>query len=538
MWSLENSKNDESSKIRWELVPYMRGKCLDIGCGPYKVFPHFVGVDNGDHWGHFDNVRVDDAKDLSQFGSEAWDVAYSSHLLEHFPYKDVPNVLNEWMRVTKVGGYLILYLPDEKQYPKVGDKYANQDHKWDVSYDKVISAMEKSDCGWDLIDYQVRSEADEYSLFFVFKKLQSKKRKFSWKNPKPLKTAAVVRYGAQGDNIQMSSLLPSLKEQGYHVTVYCQSGLGYDVIKHDPHVDRFIVQERDAVPPQFLLEFLEYTKKKYDKWIDLCETIEGTLLAAPKRASWYWPNEARAVMMDRNYLEWIHQVAQVPPPYRPKFYSTDEEKAWANREKYQGRNVLWSLAGSSGHKVWPHIDDIIHRLLAAYPDVHIWLVGDESCKLLEQGWGKFDDEKEDLVEVNPRVHLRAGKWTIRQSMSFAEVADLIIGTETGLLNAAGSMEVPKIVNLSHSSPEMLTKHWLNVTVLEQPEGVGCPKKWKKNGGACRQLHGSGGTDPWADCPKHEDTGTALCQFHITEESMWDSVQQVLGVAPALLKRAA
>jgi hypothetical protein len=301
-WSVENSKNDESSKIRWELVPYMRGKCLDIGAGPYKVFPTFSSVDNGHHWGNqWTDIRVDDAIDLSQLGSGSWDLAYSSHLLEHFAYEKVPQVLKEWMRVVKQGGYLILYLPDEDQYPKVGDKFANADHRWNVSYDRLIAAMEKLECGWDLIDYQVRSETDEYSLFFVFKK-EGKGHRFSWKNPKPAKSAAVIRYGAQGDNIQASSLLPWLKENGYHVTFYCQSGPGHDVIKHDPNIDRFVVQEKDAVPPVVLKEFLEYTAKKYDKFINLNESVETTLLAAPGRTPWYWPNEARALHMDRNYL--------------------------------------------------------------------------------------------------------------------------------------------------------------------------------------------------------------------------------------------
>lgn len=370
--------------------------------------------------------------------------------------------------------------------------------------------------------------------------MKKRVRQFSWKHPKPAKTAALVRYGAQGDNIQASSLLPWLKENGYWVDFYCQSGLGYEVIKHDPNVDRFIVQERDAVPPQFLREFIEYTAKKYDKFINLNESIEATLLAGPGRTPWYWPNKARAALMDRNYLEWIHTIAGVPPPYRPRFYSTLEEKAWARKQKdnFGERVVMWSLAGSSGHKVWPHLDDIILRILPAYQDVNVVLVGDESCKILEAGFSRYDESRGDFVETLPRVHCRSGKWTIRQSMAFAEVADVIIGTETGLLNAAGSMQTPKIITLSHSSPEMLTKWWVNVTVLEQPEGIGCPKKWKSNGGACRQLHGSGGESPWLDCPQDEGTGTALCQYHVSPGMMWNAVQSVLGEAPALMKRAA
>lgn len=330
---------------------------------------------------------------------------------------------------------------------------------------------------------------------------------FSWKAPKPEKTCAVIRFGAIGDMVQMSSILPWLKEQGYHITLYCQSGHGYEAVKHDPHVDRFIIQGHNNVPPQFLQEFLNYTRKKYDKWVNLCESVEGTLLPPDGHIAYEWPNHLRAKYCDRNYLEWTHELAEVPPPYQPKFYSTLEEKAWARKKAGQWgrRNVLWSLAGSSGHKVWPHLDAVVAKIMLEFRDCHVVLVGDDLCKFLEIGW-----------EKEPRVHCQSGEWTIRESMAFAEVADLIVGTETGLLNAAGSMDVPKIVTLSHSSEEMLTKHWKNVITLKQPEGVGCNKQ------PCRQLHHT-----WEHCPKHEQTGTALCQYHISAAMMWDAVSSVL-----------
>ena len=511
-WSLENSKNDEAAKIRWETIPYFHGRILDVGCGPYKTFPHWIGVDNGHHWGPMGvDVKIDTAERLDLFSSQSCDGVFSSHLLEHIPYENVGATLKEWCRVIKPGGHLMLYLPDEKQYPVVGHKYANPDHKWDVNAEKVIAAMEGVR-GWDLIDYQVRSEADEYSLWFVFK-VEGKGHRFSHQNPKPQKTCAVVRYGAIGDMIQTSSILPWLKEQGYWVDLYCQSGQGFETIKHDPHVDRFIMQGKDEIPNVFLKEFWDYTQKKYDKWINLCESVEGSLLAAPGRSNFEWPNEARAIHMDRNYLEWTHLLSEVPPPYKPKFYSTLDERAWARKtaQRWGRKNILWSLAGSSGHKVWPHLDAVIARIMLEMPDTHVVLVGDDVCRLLETGW-----------EKEPRVHCQSGKWSIRESMAFAEVADLIIGTETGLLNAAGMMDTPKIITLSHSSQEMLTKHWVNTIALEQPKGVGCNKH------PCRQLHGGEGHDPWEDCPKNEETGTALCQFHIGTETMFNAIGHFLG----------
>ena len=507
MWSVENSKNNEARKIVWEIIPYVRGRCLDIGAGAYKVLPHFIAVDNGGHWGRTGVDVVAEAHDLSLFASQSCDTLFSSHLLEHIEYEKVPDVLKEWARVAKQGGYLILYVPDEAQYPLVGTEFANHDHKWNCNYDNVVAVMEKVAKGWDLIDYQVRSETDEYSLFFVFQLKQGRTHEFSWKLPKHEKTCAIVRYGAYGDMVQTASLFPWLKEQGYHITLYCQAS-GVDVVKYDPHIDRFIIQEKDAVPPVLLAEFWDATKKKYDHWINLCESIEGTLLAVPGRVNHEWPNELRAKYLDRNYSEWTHELAGVPPPYNPKFYATLEEKAWARRtaQRWGRRNILWSLAGSSGHKTWPHLDTVIANIMIEYNDVHVVLVGDELCRLLETGW-----------EKEPRVHCQSGKWTIRESMAFAEASDLIIGTETGLLNAAGHMEVPKIITLSHSSKEMLTKHWKNTIALEQPKGVGCPKQ------PCRQLHTT-----WDYCMKHE-SGTAQCQWEIGPEAMWDAIVEVFGV---------
>ncbi len=519
-WTVENAKNDEATKIRWELVPFMHGRAIDLGCGPYKVFPHFIGVDNGHHWGFGDiDVRVETAEKLPLFASQSCDCVFSSHLLEHIV--DYKAALKEWWRVVKPGGYLCLYLPHKMFYPNIGTYGANADHKHDFMPQDIIDVMTEF-CGWDLVENQERNQEDEYSFLQVYRKTAGRQMLHSWREVKPEKTCAIVRYGAYGDLMQISSLFPRLKEQGYRITLYCQAG-GYDVIKNDPNVDRFIDQGKDEVPPRFLEEFWTCTRKKYDRWINLCESVEGTLLASPGRANWEWPNEVRAKYMDRNYLEFTHELAGVPGPYKTKFYSTLDEKAWARKtaQRWGRYNILWSLAGSSGHKVWPHLDVVLHWILDNLADVHVVLVGDQFCRILQSGWdGYSEDGKFIEKQMNPRIHCKADKWTIRESMAFSEVADLIIGTETGLLNAAGSMDVPKIVTLSHSSEEMLTKHWKNVTTLNQPKGVGCSKH------PCRQLHGGDNRDPWEDCPQEPTTGTALCQFHIGPDMMITAIQSV------------
>jgi predicted SAM-dependent methyltransferase len=175
VWRAEDPAGNESGKIVWELVPYTRGRGLDLGCGPNKGFPHFIGVDSGIDRQLFGvemkpDIFVDTCERLPMFGSAAFDFVFSSHLLEHIEYSKVPSTLKEWWRLIKPGGHLVLYLPDEDEYPKVGQPGANPDHKWNVNYDRVIEPM-KDVGSWDLVRYEKRNKDREYSLFFVFKKL-------------------------------------------------------------------------------------------------------------------------------------------------------------------------------------------------------------------------------------------------------------------------------------------------------------------------------------------------------------------------------
>lgn len=502
-WRETDPQGNEAAKIRWDLVEYTNGRGLDLGCGQFKAFPHFTGVDNGHHWGMKGvDVHVETCENLDLFANQSMDFVFSSHLLEHITnYKAA---LKEWLRVIKTDGYLILYVPDEDEYPKVGEKGANPDHKWNVNYDKVIEAM-KEVGGWDLVDYQKRNQDREYSLFFVFKKLQGNKHRFSYLIPKPEKTCAICRYGAFGDLIQASSILPGLKKQGYHISLYTTKN-GYEIVKNDPHIDKFIIQGQDQVPNQLLGEFWSNLKKKYDKFINLSESVEGSLLALQGRVIHSWPHEARHKMLNKNYMEMTHDIAEVPYEFNQKFYATDEEKKWANTEKAKigGTVILWSLAGSAVHKTWPHLDIAIARIMLKHKDAKVVLIGDTLCQILEQGW-----------ENEPRVIRRSGVWTIRQSLAFAQVSDLVIGPETGVLNAVGMENVPKIIMLSHSSEENLTKHWKNTIVLTP----------KTDCHPCHLMHYN-----FEYCRKDEATGTAQCQADISPDIVDLSINQFLAKA--------
>jgi predicted SAM-dependent methyltransferase len=251
VWKADNPEGNEAGKVRFDLVPYMQGCILDLGCGQHKVFPIAIGVDNRIDARLFGiqikpDVAVDTCERMPLFGNESADTIFSSHLLEHIA--DYRSALKEWWRILKTGGHLILYLPDEDEYPKVGEAGANPDHKWNVSYARVIEAME-SVGAWDLIEFEKRNHDMEYSLLFVFKKLAAgRSLSYARKPPKPEKTLGIVRLGAFGDALWASSLFAHFAREGYHITLYTQTQ-GEQALRHDPNINRIICQ------PQGLFDF-------------------------------------------------------------------------------------------------------------------------------------------------------------------------------------------------------------------------------------------------------------------------------------------
>lgn len=503
----------ESRKIVWEVAPYLKGRGVDLGAGDFKVLPHVISVDNQHHaqfgFSHKPDILVDTCENMSFFSSQSMDFVYSSHLLEHIDAYE--KALTEWWRLVKVGGYLILYLPHADFYPKIGTYGANPDHRHDFVPKDIIDVMnDVQGMPFDLVECQERNENDEYSMLLVFKKINGKKHAFSYKNPKPEKTACVVRYGAYGDLMQASSVLSGLKDQGYHVTLMA-SPPGSSVIENDPNVDKFILFDKDQVPNGDLGNFWDYQKKKYDKFVNLSETVEGTLLAMKGRISATWSPMVRHKNMNKNYLEFQHDVAGVPHKPNVKFYPTVHEQEWAKRTRSKmGKFViLWSLAGSSVHKAWPYLDEVIAAAMLTHKDIDVVLCGGPECEMLEAGWEK---------EV--RVHRTCGKWSIRQSLAFLYEANLVIGSETGVLNAACCMDVPKIIFLSHSTIENLTRDWKN-TVSLYSKGTRCPGRDSDEVTACHTLHYG-----WDICAQDKVTGCAKCQAEISGRECWIEVDRI------------
>jgi len=107
----------ETSKCRSSLAQFCQGDGMDIGYGGDPIVPNAICMDLPQGYARYENHIQHlhgEARDLRWFRSETLDWIYSSHVLEDF--ENTKAVLEEWLRVVKPGGNLILYLPDEQTY--------------------------------------------------------------------------------------------------------------------------------------------------------------------------------------------------------------------------------------------------------------------------------------------------------------------------------------------------------------------------------------------------------------------------------------
>jgi ADP-heptose:LPS heptosyltransferase len=424
--------------------------------------------------------------------------------LEHI--ENTKSTLKEWWRVVKQGGVLALYLPHKDFYPNIGTPGANPTHKHDFLPADIIKVMEEevssTSNAFDLVECQERNDDCEYSMLLVFKK-QTGKNKFSHKRVRTEKSVLVCRFGAFGDLMQASSVFAGLKKAGYHVTLMT-SKPGCSVVEHDPNIDEFMILDVDQIPNANLGDFWRWQAKKYDKFVNLSESVEGTFLAMPGRTIHFFPPALRHKLLNFNYVEVQHDIAGLPHVPEIKFYATEEEKSWARRERLKMGDfvIVWSLAGSSVHKTWAGLDSVLATLLLNYKDLDVVLVGGPEGAMLEAGW---ENEK--------RVHRTCGKWSIRQSLAFLDQADLVIGPETGVLNAAAMLDIPKIVFLSHSTQENLTRDWTHTTSLWGAE-TRCKMRGNNEAPTCHAMHYN-----WDNCTKDSESGTAQCQVDISPDEV-------------------
>lgn len=135
----EASRTYEDKKANGFFNKYMSGKGLDIGYRGYgdtdvdPILETAIGIDM-DYPGY-------DGKTLP-FSDESQDYVYSSHCLEHIKDRDI--AINEWFRVLKTNGHMVIIVPHQYLYEKKQAKPSlwNLDHKQFYTPGSLLSLIE------------------------------------------------------------------------------------------------------------------------------------------------------------------------------------------------------------------------------------------------------------------------------------------------------------------------------------------------------------------------------------------------------------
>jgi ADP-heptose:LPS heptosyltransferase len=508
MWTPDVPTGYEVRKCRSRVSSFLRGRGLDLSASKEKekVIKSAIGIGKGSDI----DIDLTSIGSLEIFNDNSFDYVFDAHQLGN--YKATTATIAEWWRIIKPGGYLILYEQDKDFYPHVGTPGCSEYRKKDLIWEDVWDIIKTFGNG-EVISSTRHNESNEFSWQLILRKTMA------YANPKDYivdvfdgqicfprkkktnKEALVIRYGAIGDAVLVSPVLKKLKEEGYWVVMNC-SDYSAMMYKYNPNIDEFLIQTTATdVPYEQLLPYWEIISKDFEKVINLTQSIEGVLVKSEGSQEYDWPQAKRHAECNVNYQDRTMEISGYPDMKGclPEMHFSDAEEElakYAMKEKEDKFVILWSMSGSGFYKTYPWSEYVAMEFLNNHKDAIIITVGDELCRILE--W------------QHPQTINKCGVWTIRQSCIMTKYANLVIGPDTGLLNAASCFDTPKIIMLSACSQENINKYWTNTIALEANDCECHP---------CHRLVHSN------SCPKGTIQGIApKCMEHIKPEKMLEAME--------------
>jgi ADP-heptose:LPS heptosyltransferase len=275
-----------------------------------------------------------------------------------------------------------------------------------------------------------------------------------------MKKCLVIRHGALGDAIMASVVLPYIHEDGYEIT-FMTNDRGRTVLENNPYIKHWIMHEDGSVPMSKLEDYWKNKGSKFDKVVNLTGVVENDLLFAyPQDKYFKTVRQRRAIVGNKNYYDaHIERAGYKPDNVRNAeiYFSKAEKqkgKKWRNKHKKKFR-IVWSMAGSSIHKVYRYYENVAREFLARHPDAMIFTTGDYPTKL--------------LTFEHPQIqNTMCLEISFREAMILARYSHMVIGPETGLLGAMSNFPMKKVCLLTHSGKDQLTKYWKNTMGIQAP----------------------------------------------------------------------
>lgn len=334
--------------------------------------------------------------------------------------------------------------------------------------------------------------------------------------------AAIARLGGLGDNLVAASVARPLKRMGYKVEVITTPKAGA-VFRNNPNIDRITIKGDADFPKgaDWQKWFVERAKE-YDHFVHLSHSIEGRHALFSDSTAFWWPEDYRRQMCAGSYLETAHDIAGVPHDFGPLYYPTDEERENARiaTKKAGDRFLGWVICGSRPDKGWPYSTAAIPRIIKELNiPVVLMGVGDDQKKMAEKIAVdcKIANSDRDMLHIAVATEQPDGtmSWNLRTSLAVIMASSIVVTPDTGSAWAVAMEDMAKVVMVSHTSVENITKHWKNTTTLHaDPDRVSC---WP-----CHRLH-----DTFATCRKMQECEAAACMGDISVETVIEAVRKAM-----------
>ena len=159
----------ETDKFRHLTTKYCVGDGIDIGSAGEPVVPSAIQVELPTPYSTLgDMSRINlhgTGRNLNWFADRVLDYVYSSHLLEDFA--DWPIVVTEWCRPVKVGGYLIILVPEQERWEKAvaGGQPDNTNHQHVFALGELSDFIRRLG-GWSVVSEEM-PDPNDYGIVFI-----------------------------------------------------------------------------------------------------------------------------------------------------------------------------------------------------------------------------------------------------------------------------------------------------------------------------------------------------------------------------------
>lgn len=128
---LSHLQPDDTRQDFVAVEKYLRGLGVDIGTGTNRLAPTVLGID---WYPHTDTDMIwncvhEGGRFPYPFRENRFDFVFASHILEDFAPDEIQWVFDEWLRVIKPNGYLVILVPDmqNKRYPDWDEVFTEND---------------------------------------------------------------------------------------------------------------------------------------------------------------------------------------------------------------------------------------------------------------------------------------------------------------------------------------------------------------------------------------------------------------------------